>query len=241
MKTNYIIKEFYCIDSTSTYLKKNYLENENMTIVSALKQLDGHGRMNRKWISNEGENLMFSILIKDKDLINDFSSLSLASAVVIYNALNKLQIKNVSIKWPNDVYVKDKKICGILLESVSYDGEIKALVIGVGLNVNSIFDNTQLENTATSIYKETNTKYELNVIKDIVYNELDCVLSNNNFNNYLEVVRKNNYLKDKEVYCEINNKKELVKVLDINDDNSLKVLLNNKEINLISSEISFHK
>ena len=58
---------------------------------------------------------------------------------------------------------------------------------------------------------------------------------------YLEIVRNNNYLKDKEVFASINNKQELVKVIDVNEDNSLKILLDEEIINIFSGEITFHK
>ena len=236
---NYL--HFEEIDSTSSYLKRNYKDLDDLTLVSASFQTSGHGRMNRKWMNNRNENLMFSLLIKDKNLVNKFANFSLASAVCIFNALLDLDIKNVSIKWPNDVYVNDNKICGILLESISYNEGIEALIIGIGINVNSIFKDTELASKATSIYELTNKMYSIEEISTKVYKYIYKMLNdikNNNYS-YLNTVRDNNYLKNKEVYCFINNEEQLVRALDINDDNSLKVLLNNKEINVSSSEITF--
>ena len=136
-----------------------------------------------------------------------------------------------------------KKICGILLEGISYDNELKAIVIGVGLNVNENSFNKYELYDATSIRIELNKKNNINELKVKVY---DCLINEinkleNNDYSYLDIARKNNYLSNKEVYAQINNKKELVKVLDINEDNSLKILVNGKIENIFSGEITFHK
>ena len=79
---------FETIDSTNTYLKENYEKLDNFTFVSADFQSAGRGRNNRNWKSEKGENLLFSLLIKDKALIDKFSSLSVISAFSIIKALN---------------------------------------------------------------------------------------------------------------------------------------------------------
>lgn len=232
---------FKSIDSTSAYLKRNYKELKNYTVVYSDYQTSGHGRLSRVWQSNNKDNLLFSILIKNQSLINKYASLSLGSAVAIFNVLKKMNIENVSIKWPNDVYVGNKKICGILLESISNGCNIDVLIIGIGLNVNQkIFDNDLIN--ATSIFNIKKKKVNIFWFKNKVFKECFKVfneIKNDNYN-YLDVVKNNIYLKNKDVYATINNEKILVKVIDINDDNSLKVIVNNKEINLNSGEISFH-
>lgn len=227
------------IDSTSSYLKRNYHKLNNFTVVYADYQTSGHGRMNRCWESNSNDNLLFSILIKNQNLINKYKNISLSMAVAIYNVLKKMKIDNVSIKWPNDVYVNDKKICGILLESISNELNIDVLVIGIGLNVNQKKFN---ELNATSIYNITNKKKNIFWFKNSVFKECYRILNeiiDDNFN-YLSIVRNNNYLKDKEVYATIDNEKKLVKVIDINEDNSLKIIVDNNEKNIYFGEITFH-
>ena len=131
------IFHFNELDSTSAFLKRGRFSLRNFTFVSCDFQTNGHGRMGRTWVSPEGENLMFSVLIKDKALVNNFSFLSLCSAVSILKVLQKLGLENVSIKWPNDVYVNGKKICGILLESVADNNQMSSVIVGIGLNVNT--------------------------------------------------------------------------------------------------------
>ena len=231
--------DFTNIDSTSLYLKRNYQEIENFTFVSSLYQSQGKGRNVRKWESEPGKNLLFSLIIKDKEVIEKFTSLSLISAYCIYNVIKSLNIEDVSIKWPNDIYIKDKKVCGILLEGISCNNELLAIVIGVGLNVNQQEFATA---NATSLYLNSQIEYQLNEIKQKVYQEFikQIDLFKNGCSQYLSVVKENNYLKDKQVYATYNGNKIEVKVLDINDDNSLKVLYNNTVLSLSSGEISFH-
>ena len=135
-KCDFNVINFETIDSTSTYLKRTYNEHKDLTIVFSSFQEEGHGRMKRVWDAPKGSSLLFSILFKDRQIIDNFASLSLLSAVTIFKFLSKY-VLNVSIKWPNDVYVNDKKICGILLESISYDLKISALVLGIGININT--------------------------------------------------------------------------------------------------------
>lgn len=235
-------KHFESINSTSTYLKDNYQTLDNMFFVSSSFQSAGHGRKGRKWLSKSGEDLLFSVLIKDKEIIKDYAYISLFSALEIVRYLKELNIKNVSIKWPNDVFVNDNKICGILLESVSYFSSIEALILGIGLNVNSSNFPKDLIHNPTSIFLETNQKQDIEKIKQLVFEKIEKMLFKfkGEKEKYLEEIKNNNYLKNKEVYALINNEKVLVKVLDINDDCSLKILYDNQIININSGEISFH-
>ncbi len=231
---------FKKLDSTSSFLKRNYRKLNNLTFVSADYQTDGHGRMGRSWESTTKKNLMFSFLIKDKEIINKFDSLSLSIGVSIYKTLTEYNLSNVSLKWPNDVYCNSKKISGILLESISSSNNIDCIVAGIGVNLNQETYNVL---TATSYYLETNKTININKFKKSLYKNIKEMISDlkNNDNSYLDIFREHDFLKNKEVYADINNKKELVKVLGINDDNTIKVELNNTILNLRSGEISFHK
>lgn len=226
------------IDSTSLYLKHNYSNYEDLTFISSDFQYKGHGRYNRSWISKKGENLLFSLLIKDKNLIEKYSSLSLSSAACIYDLLIELGLINVSIKWPNDVYVNDKKISGILLEGISLGSEMEALVIGIGLNVNS----REFDIPATSIFLETKRVSSIDDIKNKLYSKIISMLGKikNNDNSYLNVVKNHNYLKNKKVFLKENGESTLVEVIDIDGDNSLIVKKGNKLDKIYSGEIIFY-
>lgn len=228
---------FETIDSTNTYLKGNYEKLDNFTFVSADFQSAGRGRNNRNWKSEKGENLLFSLLIKDKALIDKFSSLSVISAFSIIKALN---LEHLSIKWPNDIYYKDCKLCGILLEAVTRN-EIECLIIGIGLNVNQREFVGEYKRTPTSLYQITNQTQDMKIIKDKIFNQLynDFMKVKEGYDFYNDI-KEYDYLKDREVYAEINNEVKQIKVLGIDSDYSLKVLQDNKTYNLSSGEVTFH-
>ena len=228
---------FETIDSTNTYLKENYENLDNFTFVSADFQSAGRGRNNRNWKSEKGENLLFSLLIKDKALIDKFSSLSVISAFSIIKALN---LEHLSIKWPNDIYYKDSKLCGILLEAVTRN-EIECLIVGIGLNVNQRDFVGEYKRTPTSLYQITKQINDIEQLKQSIFNQIytDFMNVKEGYDFYNDI-KEYDYLKDRKVYAEINNEVKQIKVLGIDSDYSLKVKQDNKTYNLSSGEITFH-
>ena len=228
---------FETIDSTNTYLKENYEKLDNFTFVSADFQSAGRGRNNRNWKSEKGENLLFSLLIKDKTLIDKFSSLSVISAFSIIKALN---LEHLSIKWPNDIYYKDSKLCGILLEAVTRN-EIECLIVGIGLNVNQRDFVGEYKRTPTSLYQITKQINDIEQLKQSIFNQIytDFMNVKEGYDFYNDI-KEYDYLKDRKVYAEINNEVKQIKVLGIDSDYSLKVKQDNKTYNLSSGEITFH-
>ena len=129
------------IDSTNDFLKSLSGSQivENFTVVTAEDQTKGKGQMGAKWVSETGKNLIMSILIKNLLLdIHQIYNLNVAVSLGVISALEKFDIPNLSIKWPNDIMSANKKIGGILIEnSIKTNGEIISIV-GLGLNVNQI-------------------------------------------------------------------------------------------------------
>lgn len=202
----------------------------------------GRGRNNRTWISDENTNLLFSLLIKDKKLIEIFPSISILSAISLINVLTSIGVKNVYLKWPNDVLINDKKVAGILLDGISENNELRGVIIGIGLNVNQDNFKGEYNITPTSLKLETGKDFDIKHLKNIIYKQLlkDIRLLKRDKSDYLNIANRVNYLFDKEAYALINNKKVSVKIKNINNDNTLKVLYEGKEYNLSSGEISFH-
>lgn len=212
----------------------------DFTFVSADYQSAGRGRTGRSWESVPGENLMFSILIKDKELVSKFGLLSVASAVAVMNAVKKLGVKGVSVKWPNDVYINGKKTCGILLEGVTIKGELKEVVIGIGLNVNQTEFGSVLHK-ATSLKLESGKDFKIKDVKKLVYKEIKTTFYSLKSSDYaIEEAIKNDYLKGKTVFSELSGEKKEVTVLGINRDGTLKVSFEKKELDVMSGEITFH-
>jgi len=230
---------FDVIASTNTFLKDNYQNYQNFTFVSADEQTAGRGRENRRWSSEKGKNLLFSVLIKDKKLIEKYKTLSIICGYSVLEVLKEYGLNDISLKWPNDVYADDKKICGILLEAVSKQ-TVECLIVGIGVNVNQKNFDKEYIVMPTSIRNQLNSCIDLEKFKTDIYSKLThnfkLVAEDYDFYNQ---IKQYDYLKDKEVFALISNKKKLVKVLGINSDYSLGVIADNKKINLETGQISF--
>lgn len=137
MTTTKIIK-LTEVDSTN-YFATNLAMNpdtEEFTVVWADEQTSGRGQENNFWESEAGKNLTFSIILKPCFLkIEQQFFLSKAISLAIVNFLQPIT-GHISVKWPNDIYWKDKKICGILIENIVEQNIIRNSIVGIGLNIN---------------------------------------------------------------------------------------------------------
>ena len=131
---NYI--ELDEVDSTNEYVKRNIDKLPDFSVVRCNHQTAGHGRNGHIWESQKGQDLLMSILIKEFKNPQDLYKLAQIASCSVVELLDRYGIEG-KIKWPNDIYVDDLKICGILVEALHQD-ESDAVVIGIGLNVNSI-------------------------------------------------------------------------------------------------------
>ena len=130
------------IDSTNNYLKRIAAEHPSETIVACANfQTGGRGQFERTWESAADKNLLFSLLLHPKMKVNEAPLLTQVTAEVARDILKGLTGEDdFSIKKPNDVLFAGKKICGILTEQESQGSEIKFVIIGVGININSLQD-----------------------------------------------------------------------------------------------------
>jgi BirA family biotin operon repressor/biotin-[acetyl-CoA-carboxylase] ligase len=125
--------------STNDFLKElaNTQDTENFTVVTAESQTKGRGQMGTTWASEKGKNLMMSVLVKDcLDEISEIYNLNIAVALAVVSALEKHDIPQLSIKWPNDIMAGNKKIGGILIENIIKSNGKIVSIAGIGLNVN---------------------------------------------------------------------------------------------------------
>lgn len=124
------------INSTNKALIDTKEFNKDGTVLMAEYQTDGKGRKSRVWYANSGQNLLFSVLLKRKFNENELNIINLGAALAVAVSIENLYQLKTNLKWPNDVLVHNKKICGILLETVVQGNEIDRAVVGVGVNVN---------------------------------------------------------------------------------------------------------
>jgi len=133
----YKITHLQQVNSTNTYLKEALTSKEipeGTVILSDFQNL-GRGTGQNKWVSEEGKNLTLSILLRPRIGIPDFFSLVEFVSLALIDVLAELNI-TARIKWPNDIYVDNKKIAGILIENTIDSGFIILSVVGIGLNIN---------------------------------------------------------------------------------------------------------
>ena len=227
------VVKFKEIDSTNNYLKNSYKLLNNFTFVVADYQSKGKGRNDRVWSSEEGQNLMFSFLIKDQDLLKKFSALSIISAVEVAKLLEEYQIKGISIKWPNDVLIGDKKVCGILLEGQIFE----YLVVGIGLNVNQKVFPDGLRRPATSLSLEANKDFNIDELEQKLFSNIVKDLSNLNEEQCLDYFRSHNFLLNKRVKVLVNDQPFIGEVVGIDDNFFLQIKTSDMLLHIDSGEI----
>ena len=229
----YHLIHFQEIDSTNTYLKNTYKLLSDFTFVSTDYQCCGKGRNDRTWISEPGENLMFSFLIKNEKLIKQSPIISLLSAIEVAKVIETYKIKHVSIKWPNDVLIGDKKVCGILAE-----GQLpEYMVVGIGLNVNQKVFPDGLRRPATSLSFEHKKDINVDELKETLFPQIVDSLSNLNLEASLEYFRKHNYLLGKRVRTIIDNQTFIGEVVGIDNSFCLQVASHGMLLHIDSGEI----
>jgi len=124
------------VDSTNNFLHGYQSADEKaITLVTAEHQSSGRGQRGNSWESEQGKNLIFSLLVYPKMPVSHVFSLSEACALAIRDALMAFTT-DIEVKWPNDIYWHDKKIAGILIETSLTGKQIMEGIIGVGVNIN---------------------------------------------------------------------------------------------------------
>ena len=123
--------------STNTYLSRLAATLPGGTVIYTPSQTAGRGQKGNSWESEDGKNLTFSMLLKRPPVkARDQFYLSEAAALAVVEALTAEAGDGFAVKWPNDVYWQDKKICGMLLENSLDGSDIATCIVGIGLNVN---------------------------------------------------------------------------------------------------------
>ena len=161
------------IDSTNTYLRGLSSDNilEDYTVVSAERQTGGRGQMGAVWSSESSKNLTFSVFKKLEGFnLEDLFYVSIVTSLAVYKTLQIFSIKKTAIKWPNDILSENKKVCGILIENIIKNREIKGVIIGIGLNVNQIMFNGLPK--ASSLKNISGKLYDLDEVLDEILKHL---------------------------------------------------------------------
>jgi len=224
---------FKTITSTSDKAKDFVNDGKSNLVVVASNQSKGHGRFGRKWNSDFG-GLYMTILLREKNL-DKVKYLTLISSVVVAKTIKKISKLNSKVKWPNDVLIDDKKICGILTETISNKNNNYAL-IGIGVNINQKKFPKNLIKKSTSLKIETNKNYDIkNISKSIIkeFNNLYLHYRNNNYDKIIGIWKKYSHTLGKKIKAKTLKGTYTGKAVDIDKNCNLILRLNNGKIKKI--------
>lgn len=161
-----VIQSYDIVDSTNIIASELATRGaEEGTVVLAKMQKEGKGRLDREWFSPKG-GLWFSIILRPDIKPSEATKLTLMAGVAVARTLRSLHNLDAKIKWPNDVLIEDKKVCGILTEVRSFENKIEYVILGIGINAS--FDLEDLPKEISDI--STTLKHELG--RDTALDEL---------------------------------------------------------------------
>lgn len=248
LKTYKIGKNIVHFDSiTSTNIKAKDLAKNNAedgTIVIAEEQNLGTGRFNRNWISPKG-GIWFSLILRPTLPPTEAPKITQIAAAAIHKCFLDFDI-NTQIKWPNDIYLKSKKLCGILAEMKCDMDIVHYLVLGIGLNINideDSFDST-VKSTATSLKIQYNKEFSRKQILANFLNHFEQLyndfLSNLNLSETISICRENSNIFGKQAKLITHNNEEIITCVSLSNTGNLIVKDSNGiEKEVLSGEISF--
>ncbi len=148
------------LESTNSMARILADQSNEGTIVIAEEQTAGRGRRGRSWISESGENLTFSVILKPHIGLPHLGIVSLYACLSVAEAIESITGKRPEVKWPNDVLVDGMKCCGILSESIIDGGTKTTIITGIGLNVNQSAFPGELTHSATSLLLAASTRFD---------------------------------------------------------------------------------
>lgn len=248
LNTNFIgrnIIHFDSIESTNSIAKKLGDSDEaNGSIVISEEQTNGRGRLGRSWISPKHKGIWMSILLKPNLNPVDAVNLTQTAAAAVVKATEELGIKTL-VKWPNDIVISNKKVCGILTEMNAELTKINYVVVGLGINVN--IDEwsfpEDIKDTGTSLKIQTGSSINRQELTARILNNFEKLYTKftdeNNIEASINICRENSAVIGKDVM--IINREKCIEAHVIDIDNKGRLLVkyaDGRLDNIISGEIS---
>ena len=239
LKDNVIYKKeyFQSLSSTNDYLKEKRAQivssEENARenyIVVAKAQTGGRGTKGRSFFSAEGGVYLSALTFYEDFKTKDAFTLMANAAVAVCETLRFYGLNPV-IKWANDVYVNDKKICGILIENVFSGENISSSIVGIGLNVINLLPN-ELDNIATTMQRETDEAYDVEEVTGRLISELLTKRSMQEYISYIGYMGRT-------VTLFIGNERVHGRLVSVDEQGGLLVEIQGERRRLTSAEVSF--
>jgi BirA family transcriptional regulator, biotin operon repressor / biotin---[acetyl-CoA-carboxylase] ligase len=214
------------IDSTNNYAKGLIRDGlaKLGTVVFAEEQTQGRGQKNNQWHSEQGANIMMSVLLDTTWLsINEQFQLSCATAVACSDFFSKYAGDETCIKWPNDLYWRDRKAGGILIENLIKGNIGEKAIVGIGININQINFN-QMKNKPVSLKQITGQSFDVKLLArelctflDKRYNEL----KEGNFENHLDLYNQRLFKRGEAVTLKKGNEMFAATIESVNKNGEL--------------------
>lgn len=235
-------KHFESIDSTNTEAKRFALSDQaHQGIFVADEQVQGKGRLGRSWVSDKGAGLWFSLLLRPQINPGNASGITLVAAAAMSKAVEALTMLEVGIKWPNDLLIEGKKVCGILTEMSAELNHLHYIILGIGINLNQVSFESELTDKATSIkmmHVQTTPKALLEAFMT-QFSELYASFIIGEMHEVIRYHRSRSVTLNRDVALVTPTVTRKVFAKDLNEDGSLIII--NEESNLetiISGEVS---
>ena len=216
--------------------------NTKKPAVFALEQSKGKGRMGRSFVSNKG-GLYFSVILRPRLSANEIMLITVAAAVAVCEALNSAAKKDFLIKWVNDIYLADKKVCGILTEG-SFNAETASLdyaVLGIGINLSPVADKLpdELKQTVGSVFESENVTSEIYAdIASDIYKRFFKYYGEIESRSFMKYYKSHSYLDGKTVSFSKDGKPHTAVVLGITDNAGIILKEGDAETVLNAGEVS---
>lgn len=201
LNTKYIGKDIYIFNevmSTNTIAKFLSMNGVgNGAVVISEKQTKARGRSGKNWESPLG-GVWLSIILNPNVNHSKIPLITLATGVAVENTLKRIGVKNAEIKWPNDILIHGKKVCGILAEAITSFNTIESVIIGVGIDANISIENfpEELRENMTTLNDEIGEKVDENLLIKLFLEEFEKISEqfiNEEYETILKEWRKNSY------------------------------------------------
>ena len=136
LESNHLVSKievYDSVESTQTIAKQGLVDNQHTMLILSDEQTKGRGRFNRNWSSSKGKGLWMSVVLRPNVSFAMIPKFNLFIALGIRDAIQAFSRDKVEIKWPNDIYINDKKVCGFLTEMVANADAVEAIICGLSL------------------------------------------------------------------------------------------------------------
>lgn len=220
------------VDSTNAEALRRLQGGANAPfVIVAEAQTAGRGRRGRRWMSPPAQNIVYTLALKVLGGPQRLAGLSLVAGLAVLHALRSAGVADAGLKWPNDIYVANKKIAGILLELTGDPADVCHVVVGIGINVNMQHIELAIEQPWTSIRLQLGTLVDRSDLVSLVSESLHYYLEiheRQGFGALRNEWEENNIWQGKDCTLSTGTVEQTGKVLGVDDQGALRLLVGNE-------------